>query len=54
VKFLVNSAILRSCKNLQTFAEGATKMLSKEKIKNFELKSCYFRGPENRWLSSFN
>ena len=47
-RYLVDSAILRSGKDPKSCAEGAAKMLSKGKIKNVEIKSCYCCGKEGR------
>jgi len=51
-RYPVNSAILRSGKDPRAYAEGATKMLSKGKIKGIEAKSCFAAPQKAELLSS--
>ena len=48
VKYLVESAILRSGKDPKTCAEGAAKLLTTGKVRDVEAKSCYCCGNEGR------
>jgi hypothetical protein len=47
-RYLVNSHILRSGQDSRDCAEGVAKMLSKGKIKDIEIKACYFCTEEKR------